>query len=194
MKLLNLGCGYNRLPDPFVNIDSLKSQFKKGSPERQQLDDTPNYVEADLRKGIPFPDNSINGILASHFMEHLDCQEAAKMMKECYRVLMPHGIMVASVPDTSYFRKVHSEDTKENSGRLFGEQMDEGNPEKSFFDCALFFNEHKQVLTEDSLWALFTRGGFEHILASPPDHSDVANRLKIRLNRPLFSLVMWAIK
>jgi len=192
MKILNVGCGGNRLPDPFINIDSLRSQFEEGCIEMKQLDLVENYIDHDLRKGLPFSDNSVDGVLASHFLEHLDLQEAWKFVAECYRVLKPEGVMVASVPNTSYFREVHHLDTKEMSGKLFGEQMDAGNPHTSFFDCALFFDEHKQALTEDSLWAILRKGGFTDITKSCT--GNVADILLASLNRPVFSLTLWAVK
>ena len=192
MKLLNVGCGFNRLPEPFINIDSLKSQFPEGSLELEQLNAVKNYVDCDLREGLPFEDCSVDGILASHFLEHLDLQEAWKFVAECYRVLKIDGVMLSSVPDTSYFRQVNHLDTKEKSGELFGEQMDEGNPHTSFFDCALFFDEHKQALTEDSLWAILRKGGFTEI--STTHTGNVANMLRDRLNRPIFSLTLWGVK
>jgi len=192
MQILNIGCGGNRLPKPFINIDSLKSQFQEGSRELEQLNGEENYLDHDLRNGLPFEDNSIDGVLASHFLEHLDLQEAWKMVAECYMVLKSGGVMVASVPNTTYFREVNHLDTKEMSGKLFGEQMDAGNPHTSFFDCALFFNEHKQALTEDSLWAILRKGGFTDIKKSCT--GEVAEILLPTLNRPIFSLTLWAVK
>lgn len=192
MQILNVGCGGNRLPEPFINIDSLKSQFHEDRPEYQQLALEKNYIDHDLRKGIPFSDGSVDGVLASHFLEHLDLQDAWKFVAECYRVLKPEGVMVASVPNTSYFREVNHLDTKVMSGKLFGEQMDAGNPHTSFFDCALFFHEHKQALTEDSLWAILKKGGFTDIAKYCT--GEVAEILLAALNRPAFSLTLWAIK
>lgn len=229
MKILNLGCGGNFLPPPFVNIDSLFELFAAETERRRlflnyslahepiddetrgnysreldQLDveldkrkqrtvENVEYIEADLRKGIPLPDNCCDGILASHLIEHLDVHESIKLISECHRVLVQEGLLVISVPNTSYFRKVHHMDTKENSGELFGEQMDEGNPNKSFFDCALFFNEHKQMLTEDALWCLMVKGGFGQVTFNSID-SVVGTLLKKELNRLKFSLVMWGVK
>lgn len=192
MQILNVGCGGNRLSAPFINIDSLKNQFEEGCLELQQLNQEENYIDHDLRNGLPFSDDSVDGVLASHFLEHLDLQEAWKFVAECYRVLKPGGVMVASVPNTSYFREVNHLDTKAMSGKLFGEQMDAGNPHTSFFDCALFFDEHKQALTEDSLWAILRKGGFTDIEKSCT--GNVADILLSTLNRPIFSLTLWGVK
>ncbi len=167
MQLLNIGCGGWRLPSPFINIDQTGTQTPHDT-----------FIQADIKLPLPFEDNSIDGILASHIFEHFDCIEARDVMRNCLKVLVPNGIMVASVPNISYFRSVHHEDTKENSGRLFDEQMNRGNPNKSFFDCVIFMKEceedyHKQILNEDSLWAIFRGAGFSHskISNNKPTHS-----------------------
>ena len=200
MKILNLGCGYPRLQKPFLNLDNLHSFLLPGTPERSNLDAEGNYVNHDVSKGrLPFNDNTFEGILASHFFEHFHCQDAVKIMKECFRVLRPGGVLVVSVPDASYFRKVYHQDTKENCVELFGEPMSPEHPDPNFFTCALWFNEHFGILTEDSLWAYLIRAGFkdENVKRTLPE-SDILNEaegvIRQNLNRPLFSLVMSATK
>ena len=110
MRILNLACSAYRPPEPFINIDILKSIFPESTKEREQIDAEQNYVEHDLTKGIPFEDNSCDGIFLSHFVEHLDAQQAVSLIKECKRVLMPGGVMVVSVPDATYFKNVYPRD------------------------------------------------------------------------------------
>jgi len=192
MRILNLACSAYRPSDPFINIDILKSQFPETTRERQQIDAEPNYIEADLTKGIPFEDNSCDGIFLSHFLEHLDAQQAVRLVKECKRVLMPEGLMVVSVPNATYFKDVYPRDKNENWPELFG-VTDKGNPIPTFMEAALFFDEHKQVLTEDSLWCILTMGGF--IETEIPDNY-VKQTLKGALlnNRNEFSLIKWVRK
>jgi len=81
---LNIGCG-GRLISGFVNID---------------IEDHGGNVVHDVRKGLPYDDNSVEFINASHFIEHLNLFEAITVLKECHRVLKPSGRIRITVPDT----------------------------------------------------------------------------------------------
>jgi predicted SAM-dependent methyltransferase len=125
-------------------------------------------------------------------------------MISCWRVLKPGGVLLVSVPDASYFRKVHDEDTVENAERLFGEPIHLPDGETTFFGYGLWNRWHKAILTEDALWAYFVRAGFkdvmtlmrtylEHVQQSETANGTMENMVK-QLNRIPFSLVMCAVK
>ena len=188
MKVLNLGCGGNRPTDErWVNIDNLHAIFPDlDRPERKNMDAEPNYLNADLRNGIPFEDGSVDGILASHFFEHLDAQEALVMVRECHRVLRPGGILRISIPDVKKFHELSVAGCKD-----WGEPN--GTPEKSFMEYALLFIEHKQLLGLDALYCLFWLAGFS-------DYSEIGGKetqlppLADIDNRAIFSLFVEATK
>lgn len=79
---LDLGCG--RTPKPgFVGVDSRKFG---------------QQVVADLRKAWPWPDNSVEEVNCSHFVEHLNGPERIHFANELYRVLVPDGKAAIVVP------------------------------------------------------------------------------------------------
>lgn len=78
---INLGGGPNR-KEGFLNIDRLSL------PEVD--------VVADLSKGIPLPDNSVNEIMALSILEHLD--DTCFIMEEMYRVCANNAKIVITVP------------------------------------------------------------------------------------------------
>jgi predicted SAM-dependent methyltransferase len=97
---LNLGSGH--VPKPgWINIDLFAP-----NPD----------LRLDLRRDLPFRDNSIGYIYAEHFFEHLEYpnvtestgwdledpgpSEALHFLRECKRVLLPRGIVDIVVPDT----------------------------------------------------------------------------------------------
>jgi predicted SAM-dependent methyltransferase len=203
MRLLNLGCGAVRPPDPWVNVDTILAVHAampeaQAAPVRAQLAAEPNYVEHDIAC-LPWPweDGSLNGILASHILEHFDCLTALALVRECRRVLAPGGVLRVSVPDAAYFRAVHVEDNAANAERLFGQPLYGG---ATMLDYAFFFIGHKQTFSEDSLWCLLVNGGFSpyDIKRGQPGYSiygtEAAQRMAEQDNRLQMSLFMEATK
>ena len=114
MKILNIGCGTKTATHPdVVNIDwSIYLWIRKnpllyglalvmlGSDRRDRLKAMPTNIQVhDLRKGIPFPENSVDAVYHSHFFEHLDREHTPVFLKEVYRVLKPGGLQRIVVPD-----------------------------------------------------------------------------------------------
>lgn len=46
-----------------------------------------------IRRGIPYADRSVAGILSQHFIEHLDQAELLIFLRECRRILIPGGTL-----------------------------------------------------------------------------------------------------
>ena len=112
--LLNLACGtimhqqWNNLDfSPYARFRQHRSLakvlYRVGflSQERYQRFQNvdPNIICWNLRKGIPFGDNTFDGLYQSHFLEHLERSAALEFMVECRRVLKPSGIVRVVVPD-----------------------------------------------------------------------------------------------
>ena len=72
---LNIGCGY------LLEKDSIGIDIK----------DCGQDIVWDVRGGIPFPDNSVDIVYSSHFVEHLDDEEGMDFFREVYRVLKSEG-------------------------------------------------------------------------------------------------------
>jgi prepilin-type processing-associated H-X9-DG protein len=80
---LQLGSGPNAHPT-FVNIDGNIFQKKD--------------IWIDLRFGLPFPTEAVDGIYSCHTFEHFYWRELSKILRECFRVLRPHGYIRILVP------------------------------------------------------------------------------------------------
>lgn len=87
---LNLGSFVDVIPG-WENIDILSL--------RQYIPPEIKFLQWDLRRGIPYPDNSVDLIRMSHLIEHLTFEEAHKLLLEIYRVLKPGGFARISTPD-----------------------------------------------------------------------------------------------
>ncbi|MCX7730764.1 MAG: glycosyltransferase, partial [Candidatus Caldatribacterium sp.] len=93
MLQLNIGCG-DRMLKGFINIDI------EGHPD----------LQIDVRKGLPFPDESVDRIFVEHFIERLTRDEGILFLKEAYRVLKPGGVCRIATSDLSTIVKRYIED------------------------------------------------------------------------------------
>jgi SAM-dependent methyltransferase len=98
------GCGQS-CPAGWVNFDAsptlrlqrlpvLGPLFKRGGtvfPEGVRY--------GDIVKGLPIPDGSVQGIYASHVLEHLAYAEVSTALEHTFRLLKPGGIFRLVVPD-----------------------------------------------------------------------------------------------
>lgn len=82
--MLNFACG-SRIHKDFENIDFY--------PINE------NVKKVNLLQTLPYSDNTFNVAYSSHFLEHLDKDNAKKILKEIKRVLKDDGILRIVVPD-----------------------------------------------------------------------------------------------
>lgn len=86
MKYLNIGCGYHYVKSPeWINID-----FSKTGDD---------VIAHNLLRGIPFAENTFDLVYHSHVLEHFTKDDGIKLIKECYRVLKPGGILRIAIPN-----------------------------------------------------------------------------------------------
>jgi len=83
---LNLGGGREKLHG-YLNLDIL---------DFEEVD-----IVCDVVKGIPLADNSVEEIVANHFLEHIP--DTFKVMSELYRVSAPGAILRIKCP---YFKSI----------------------------------------------------------------------------------------
>jgi len=84
MVFLEIGAGEVRRPNYDLNIDLERS----------------NTVDVVAHACfLPLRDSSVNGILSSHFIEHLCKTEVQSFLLECYRVLMPNSSLITICPN-----------------------------------------------------------------------------------------------
>lgn len=84
MNYLNVGCG-SRFHPAWTNLDLVAAD--------------PSVLAHDVRRGIPFPENSFEVIYHSHVLEHMEKSDARQFIAECVRVLKPGGVLRVAVPD-----------------------------------------------------------------------------------------------
>jgi predicted SAM-dependent methyltransferase len=69
----------------------------------------PDVVAWDCRWDLPFEDDSIVGIRAEHFFEHLETkEELPSFLRNCRRVLKPGGVLRLIVPDAELYLRAYT--------------------------------------------------------------------------------------
>jgi SAM-dependent methyltransferase len=127
--VLNLGCGTKTSPK-CINIDwsihlriarnpiarALSKLILSAERQRRIFSLPRSIVVHDLRKGIPTSDGSVDAVYHSHVLEHIsrDIRDASRdqalmFLRECHRVLKPHGIIRVVVPEFSHHARAYLE-------------------------------------------------------------------------------------
>lgn len=93
-RVLNLGGGSHRIVEAFnVDIDPRADAY------------------VDITKPLPFPDAGFPNIFCEEVIEHVDQDHGMAVLRECYRILQPGGVLRITTPDLGYFaEKVLNED------------------------------------------------------------------------------------
>lgn len=92
---VNLGCGPSALKE-WVNVDIARGPG---------ID-----VVWDLRRPLPFRDESCEAIFCEHVIEHLSKEDAEKLLRECRRILQRGGVLRLSTPDAGRFLRSYAGD------------------------------------------------------------------------------------
>jgi glycosyltransferase involved in cell wall biosynthesis len=88
-----------RLPSLKLNIASGKD-YREGYINADLYSENTDKVDAEFdAMKIPYPDNTVDEILALHVIEHFDFFEGQRVLAEWYRVLKPGGKLVLETPD-----------------------------------------------------------------------------------------------
>lgn len=88
---LHLGCGWRNFGSDWIHIDG---------GEYEHLDYN-NITD------LPFADDAVELIYASHVLEYFDRTEVLKVLTEWHRVLKPGGVLRLAVPDFEAMTKLY---------------------------------------------------------------------------------------
>lgn len=87
-------------------VNSVRILYRAFKPRYTQDQLKQFYSKTDFRKfqyqagdRLEFEDNTFDFIFSEHFLEHLFLDEAIELLKECYRILKPNGVVRIVVPD-----------------------------------------------------------------------------------------------
>ncbi len=121
---IQYGCGPS-CPDGWVNFDASptlrlqKLPLVGGMFRRPPIIFSEKARYGDIVKGLPCPDESAEGIYASHVLEHLALADFWTALQNTFRLLKPGGIFRLVVPDL------------EIRARRYLQHLESGDPEAS---------------------------------------------------------------
>jgi predicted SAM-dependent methyltransferase len=168
---INFGCSSTNCPG-WINIDNALGHIlitkipglpfllyklgllKKESYQAHIQGKFKNVRYGDVRKTLPFKNNTVDYIYHSHLLEHLHYDEGIKFLKECYRILKPGGLMRIVLPDL------------EGEAKKYIKQIEKGKTKQNFTDefVKLFFSYgHKWMYDRFSLSKILRDIGFSKI-------------------------------
>lgn len=199
---LNVGASLHDAEKGWLNI-SLPDYFEFDSKEigeeqgitvySSNMNDA-EFIGWDIKHGIPFPDNSLEGIYSSHFIEHLDYQTAIHYLTESFRVLKPGGIIRTICPDMSiWVNKLYDNDKE--FFRVYKELISNEftqNTTKDFhtkltsniqlFNAMIYNWGHKWMWDLESLSLELSKIGYSRVIKTDPFVSDLEGADKLEGN------------
>jgi predicted SAM-dependent methyltransferase len=199
---VNLGCGLAIAPD-WINIDGSLNALIAPLPnifhafayrltganryytKKVYCDLLQNnyFLHHNLSHSIPLPNNSVDFIFTSHFLEHLYLSEAKNLLNECFRVLKIGGVIRISVPDLEY------------AVSLYGSGKKKEMLEQYFFveDDDSYYARHKYMYDFEILKNKLASAKFQNILRQTFQNG-LTPDINILDNRPEDSLFVEAMK
>ena len=163
---INIGCGLSGAPG-WCNIDNSPtiplSRLKLG----RLLFPTPAWPKDvrrhDVKKGLPFAEQSVSCIYSSHTFEHFSWAESLAVAKECFRVLRPGGVLRVVVPDLQLIAREYLRDSDPMASHRFVDRLLLSHTIHDLFHRGA---HHSQMFDESSLIALLRQAGFEEPIVS----------------------------
>lgn len=152
---LNFGCGETHY-DGWCGIDRFHASHVA--------------LTLDLRRPLPFPDESVDHCYSEHFLEHLYPDEGQRHVSEVYRILRPDGRYRIVVPDVMKFAKRYLEDDVEFFRRAFPWAR---RPMQAFYCVANWEGRHRNILDFQELKFMGESAGFSDVVQSHVNGSDV---------------------
>ena len=103
-KVLDLGCGIEKLYPHFLGIDNRKDEALFGHPIR------PDVTLQTAENLDIFASQSMDSCFSSHLLEHIEPHNVSATLKEWMRVIKPKGYLVLYLPDEDEYPKVGEKD------------------------------------------------------------------------------------
>ena len=115
----------------------------------------------DLRRGIPFPDGTVDAIYSSHFLEHLSYHDGQAVLSEAKRVLKPSGTVSVCVPDARMYIDAYLGNRDLDPQRDYWEPAFVSSTGIDILNYVAYMDtEHKCMFDQEGLVERLNRAGF----------------------------------
>jgi predicted SAM-dependent methyltransferase len=175
---LNFGCGETRY-EGWCGVDQFFAPH---------ID-----LTIDLRRPLPFPNDSVDWCYSEHFLEHLYPDEGQRHLNEVHRVLKRGGRYRVVVPDVLKFARHYLAGNSDFFRRAFPWAQ---RPMQALYCVANWEGQHRNILDYEELKYMGQIAGFGAINESHANESEVQDlRIdKVDLQRIEESLYVEFIK
>lgn len=179
-KLIHLGCGPLVERTSWIDCDgswnarintlpAWMQRIIRGSLKgiNSKMYNWPAHVRyVDLLKPLPFANNSVDAVYASHVWEHLYRKDAERATRQILRILKPGGILRLAVPNLEHYCRVYLSElgsaeaaTRLNENLLLRPTF-RPTGLKAFYAVFADFHSHKFMYDPPNLCALLEATGF----------------------------------
>ena len=128
-------------------------------------------VTLDLRRPLPFPDESVDHCYSEHFLEHLYPDEGQRHVNEVCRILRPAGRYRVVVPDVMKFAKCYLEGDVDFFRRAFPWAC---RPMQALYCVANWEGRHRNILDFEELKYMGQAAGFARVIQCRANGSDIS--------------------
>jgi predicted SAM-dependent methyltransferase len=165
--------------------------------EQAQIPCSRDIYMHDVRKPLPFKDNSASAVFASHILEHLYRNEEEQLIRESLRVPCPGGVLRLIVPALETLVREYKGEQPfgilptHEQGKAPADRLNErllmrsaSSPRRPFlywiYDSRSDFHSHKWMYDFTSLAGLLRSAGFVDIQRKSAGESQVENIATVR--------------
>lgn len=160
---VNIGCGVSGIAG-WHNLDNSPTIWMSRIPVLNRLLKTPAWPRDvrrhDVRTGLPFSDHSVRYIYSSHAFEHFTRAESLAIAKDCFRALVPGGVLRIVVPDLALIVREYLGDESPQAAQTFLSRLSLNHSLQDFVHPG---SNHSQMFDAKSLVHLLQEAGFTEL-------------------------------
>jgi len=142
---LNIGCGVQYIKG-WVNIDIAGNKLE---------------LQHDIRKPLPYADNSVSCAYSEHMIEHLTPNEGCMMIKNVMKPMKPGGIFRIATFDLDTIISGYSDGSWKDWG--WTKSIKKLNTKVDMINIAFYWWEHKWIYTSDELSKRAQEAGYSKV-------------------------------